>query len=110
MEKDPKDTWIIPATAHHLPDGSTLIKPGKAIQRATAARTSKITGVHRLTLAALAECGLIDRERPSPGQSFFYPGQVEELLRKTREDPAFWNSVRIKAFLNGTDLRRSRPK
>lgn len=103
-------TWVIPATAIQLPDGSTLVKPGKAIQRATAARTSKITGVHRLTLAALADCGLITRERPSPGQSFFYPGEVEQLLAKTASDPSFWDSVRTQAFLTGKDLRNSKPK
>ena len=109
MDKN-EPTWVIPATAIQLPDGSTLVKPGKAIQRATAARTSKITAVHRLTLAALADCGLITRERPSPGQSFLYPGEVEALLQRTREEPSFWNSVRTKAFLNGEDLTQSRPK
>jgi hypothetical protein len=109
MDKN-EPTWVIPATAIQLPDGSTLVKPGKAIQRATASRTCKITGVHRLTLTALADCGLITRERPSPGQSFFYPGEVEELLAKTAADPLFWSSVRTQAFLTGKDLRNSKPK
>ncbi|MEO5715042.1 MAG: hypothetical protein ABIT37_16305 [Luteolibacter sp.] len=109
MEKEPT-TWIIPPITVLLPDGSTLVKPGKAIQRATGSRTSKLTGVHRQTLTALADCGLITRERPSPGQVFYYPGEVEDLLKKTRDDPSFWNEVRTKAFLNGTDLKKSHPK
>lgn len=103
-------TWIIPAITVQLPDGSTLVKPGKAIQRANSSRTSAITGVHRKTLTALADCGLIRRERPSPGQVFYYPADVEALLRQTSEDPDFWTTVRTRAFLTGKDLRNAKPK
>ena len=109
-EPDPKAPWVIPATVVQLPDGSTLVKPGKAIQRATGTRTSRITGVHPKTLSALADCGLIRRERPSPGQTFYYPGEVEDLLSKTSADPDFWNQVRTKAFLTGSNLRNSTPR
>lgn len=105
-----KSTWIIPATAVQLPDGSTLIKPGKAIQRANVARTAKLTGIPQKTLIALADCGLIRRDRPSPRQSFYYPGEIEELLSRTSTDPEFWNEVRTKAFLRGSNLRNSRPR
>jgi hypothetical protein len=110
MADSPTPTWIIPATTVQLPDGSTLVKPGKAILRATGTRTSRATGVHPKTLSALADCGLIRRDRPSPGQSFFYPGEVEDLLRQTAEDPAFWTSLKTRAFLTGKDLRNSKPK
>lgn len=103
-------TWIIPATTVQLPDGSTLVKPGKAVQRATVARTAKITGVHPKTLSALADCGLIRRDRPSPRQSFYYPGEVESLLARTSDDPSFWDTVRTRAFLTGKDLRNSKPR
>ena len=109
-ESTSETCWVIPAISVQLPDGSTLVKPGKAIQRATIQRAAKITGVHRKTLHALADCGLLRRERPSPGQSFFYPGEIEALLKKTAEDPEFWNTVRTKAFLSGKDLRNSKPK
>lgn len=107
---DPDNTtWIIPAQRIQLADGVTLIKPGKAIQRATGTQTSKITGVHKQTLSALAECGLIRRQRPSPGQCFYFPAEVEALLEQTEREPEFWDSVRTKAFLNGTTLKRAKP-
>jgi hypothetical protein len=100
--------WYIPATTVKLADGSTLVKPGKAIQRATAAETARMTGVHRLVLHALADCGLLRRALPSPKNSFFYPGEVEALIRRTETDPDFWNSVRRKAYLQGSTLKTSR--
>ena len=103
-------TWVIPATTVRLPDGSTLVKPGKAVQRASLSATRRITGVSARTLHALAECGLIRREQVTPFQSFFYPGEVEQLLNQTAADPSFWDSVRTKAFLTGKDLRNSKPK
>jgi hypothetical protein len=109
-ESDTNATWVIPATTVRLPDGSTLVKPGKAVQRASLAVTRKITGVSARTLHALAECGLIRREQVTPYQSFFYPGEVEALLAQTAVDPNFWDQVRTQAFLTGKDLRNSKPK
>lgn len=106
---DPESRWIIPANVVHLPDGSTLVKPGKAVLRATGSRTAALTGVHKKTLAALADCGLITRERPSPGKCFFYPGEVEALLKKTGADPDYWNEVRTRAYLTGKNLAESKP-
>jgi hypothetical protein len=109
MTPDPKATWIIPAVAVQFPDGSTLIKPGKAIQRAGVARTVKLTGIERRVLHALADVGLITRERPSEHQAFFYPGEIEHFLVKTR-DPAFWETVRKRALLSGQGLKTAKPK
>lgn len=103
-------TWIIPAITVQLPDGSTLIKPGKAVQRAPVARAAKLTGVHPKTLAALADCGLLRRDRPSPRQSFYYPCEIEALLLRTSTDPDFWDRVRTRAFLRGKDLRNSKTR
>ena len=110
MTDHPPTTWFIPPTTVKLPDGSTLIKPGKAVQRASLTATIKLTGVPRRNLNALAECGLLTREKPSPLTSVFFPGEVFDLLRRTAEDPSFWNEVRTKAYLTGTDLRNSKPK
>jgi hypothetical protein len=108
MATDP--IWIIPRQALLLADGSTLVKPGKAVQRATVAQTVKITGVSRKTLAALADCGLIRRQRPSPNQSFYFPAEVEELLARTETEPGFWDSVKTRAFLQGINLKSANPK
>jgi len=106
----PDTTWMIPAKTRKLPDGSTLVMPGKAIQRATAAATIKLTGIPGKVLHNLADCGLIRRSQPSIQKFFFYPGEIEEFLLKTEEDPAFWDEVKIKAYLTGKDLRNSNPK
>ncbi len=109
-DQPPQASWFIPAATVKLPDGSTLVKPGKAVQRASLASTVKLTGVPRRILNALAECGLITREKPSPLTSVFYPGEVHDLLRKTAEDPNFWNEVRTKAYIKGKTLKTAQPK
>ena len=101
--------WFIPQTVIRLADGSTLIKPGRAIQRARVADVVRWTGVHRKTLSALADCGLIRRALPSPHAPHYYPGEVESLLRRTEEDPDFWTDVRRRAFLKGTRLKDAKP-
>jgi hypothetical protein len=106
----PETTWAIPAITRKLPDGSTLVLPGKAIQRATVSATVKITGVPAKILHRLAECGLLTRELPSPFKSFFYPGEVQQFLKKTAEEPGYWDEVKTKAFLTGKDLRNSKPR
>lgn len=102
-------TWYIPAKVIQLADGSTLIKPGKAIERAKAAHVARLTGVHRKTLAALADCGLIRRALPSPAGACYYPAEVEDLIARTEADPDFWNTVRTRAYLSGQKLKGSKP-
>jgi hypothetical protein len=101
--------WYIPPTAVRLADGSTLIRPGKAVQRARGSLVAKWTGVPRKTLAALADCGLIRRCHPSPGVAHYYPAEVEALIARTEDDPDFWNQVRVRAYLTGRRLRKSSP-
>jgi len=101
--------WFTPNTVVRLADGSTLIRPGKAVQRAKGSLVAKWTGVHRKNLAALAECGLIRRCFPSPGAAHYYPAEVEALLARTEADPAFWNAVRRRAFITGQRLREPPP-
>lgn len=102
-------TWIFPCRRVQLPDGSWKLFPGKPLQKATVAETVKLTGVPRRTLGALADCGLITRERPSPNSAIFFPQEVLELLDQTR-DPDFWDEVKKSAYLKGENLRMSRPK
>lgn len=108
---DPRSgSWYIPHRVIKLADGATMITPCKAIQRAKVADVVRWTGVHRKTLTALAECGLIRRCMPSPNCPYYYPAEIEDLLRKTEEDPGFWNEVRTRAFLTGRSLKSSRPR
>ena len=108
-EKPDKPAFFIPPLVMKLADGSTLVKPGKAVQRARVADVVRWTGVHRKTLAALAECGLIRRAYPSPGMPHYYPAEVEALIRRTEDEPNFWNAVRTQAYLKGETLKESKP-
>ena len=110
MSDPQKAPWFIPTRVVQLADGSTLIKPGRAIQRAKVADVERWTGVHRRTLSALADCGLIRRALPSPNAPQYYPAEVEEFIRRTETDPGFWDAVRTKAFLSGRNLKNSRPR
>jgi hypothetical protein len=105
----PETTYYIPPIIMRLADGTTMIKPGKAVQRARVADVVRWTGVHRKTLSALADCGLIRRAFPSPNMPYYYPAEVEEFIRLTETDPKFWTSVRTKAYLTGKNLKTSRP-
>lgn len=97
--------WYIPAIVAQLPDGSTLVKPGRAVRRGTAAQVAHWTGVGRKTLAKLAEAGLISRAQPSRGIYWYFPAEVEALIQSTIADPAWWETVRTKAHLKGRNLR-----
>lgn len=110
MKTELQAAWYIPAKPILLPDGSTLIKPGRAIQRAKASQCARFTGVHRRVLANLAECGYIRRASPSPAGAMYYPAEIEEFIARTEADPAFWNEVRIRAYLSGKTIRKSTPK
>ena len=102
--------WYLPVRDVKLPDGTIKIIPGCPVRRGTVAEVSKATGVSHRTLIALAEAGFIRRARPSPNQSFYYFTEVEDHIRRTEEDPNFWNEVRRKAYLTGTSLKTARPK
>lgn len=96
--------WFIPPTIVQLADGVTMIKPGKAIQRASPAHTEKLTGVSIRSLSQLADCGLIRRVRPTPGTIWYYPAEIVALIKRTEEDPDFWDEVRRDAYLTGKRL------
>lgn len=102
---DPGETWLVPAVKLMLADGSCLIKPGRPVLRATSNRTAQLTGVSKKNLSLLAEVGYIRRARPTPQTVFYYPGEVEEFIRQTEEDPDFWNDVRRKAYITTRRLR-----
>lgn len=100
--------WYTPNRVMALADGSFLIKPLKPILRATATRTSALTGVSLKNLRILAEAGFIRVSRPTPGTSFFYPGEIEAFILQTEEDPDFWTKVRRATYLKCARLRDKR--
>lgn len=100
--------WHIPHVKVRLPDGSTLLRPQKAVLWMKIADCSAATGVAPKTLNRLAECGMLTRQRHSPNQSWFMPGEVFEFLERT-QDPEFWSKARRQAYLTGRTLREARP-
>lgn len=109
-EPAPQSVWFTPTRVMELPDGSILIKRGKPIQRATSTETSKWTGISLKNLRILADAGFIRCARPTLGSAFYYPGEIEEFIRRTEEDPAFWTKVRRDAYLQCARLRDKRRK
>jgi len=78
--------WFVPTKIMALPDGVKCLKP---VQRASAAVTSKLTGVSIKNLRNLAESGFIRSARPTPKSVFYYPGEVEDFIHQTEIDPAY---------------------
>jgi hypothetical protein len=104
----PSEVWYVPCRFMELADGSFHIKPLKPILRATAKRTSTLTGVSLKNLRILAEAGFVRVSRPTPGSSFFYPAEIETFIRQTEDDPNFWNKVRLATYLKCARLRDKR--
>ena len=97
--KEIKDVpWFIPTLTLHLADGSTLVKPQKAIQRAPAKVVSKIFGISTRTLQLLAESGEIRAARVSPQLIYYYPGEIQEFFIKMEQDPDHWNEKRLREY------------
>lgn len=105
---EPSGVWFTPVRVMTLPDGSTLLKPGKPVHRASANQTSKLTGVSPKNLRSLAEAGFIRRAMPTPGSTLYYPGEVEAFIAQTEADPNFWNRVRTAAYIRCARLRDKR--
>ena len=103
----PDIPWLIPAIKLHLADGSTLVKPCKAVQRGTAEQVSKWCGISTKTLDRLAEAGFIRRSKPTPWLLFYYPGEIEEFIAKTESDPDFWCKVKRDAYVTSRRLREN---
>lgn len=101
--------WYTPTIVMRLADGSTLLKPGRPIQRATGDQVAKWTGVSLKTLRNLAETGFIRRAQITRVKHLYYPGEVEDFIAATEADPDFWDDVRKKAYLDCRSMRSRKP-
>ena len=90
--------WHIPAVKVQLADGSTLIRPQKAIQRAQAPAVAKAFGLSTKTLFRLAEAGYITSARVTKSCTFYYPGEIEEFFQKMQREPDHWTPKRCREF------------
>jgi len=104
----PGITWFVPTKIMALPDGGFYVKCLKPVQRASAAVTAKLTGVSIKNLRNLAEAGFIRSAHPTPKSVLYYPGEVEDFIRQTETDPAYWTKVRRDAYLQCSRLRDRR--
>jgi hypothetical protein len=93
-----KIPWFVPQTTLHLADGSTLVKPGKAIQRGQAKHVAKAFDISLRTLSLLAEAGHIRAARVGPQLTYYYPGEIEEFFRKMESEPDYWNAKRRREY------------
>ena len=90
--------WHIPVVKVQLTDGSTLLRPQKAIQRAQAPVVAKAFGLSSKTLFRLAEAGHITSARVTKSCTFYYPGEIEEFIQKMQREPDYWTPQRCREF------------
>jgi len=108
QERGQDAPWYTPTVRVRLADGSTLLRPGKPVQRANATLTSKWTGVSRKNLRLLAEVGLIRECQVTPKTLLYYPAEIEEFIERTEREPDFWNAARRDAYITARRLRDHR--
>ncbi len=91
-------TWVPRYLSLLLADGSILLKPQKPVLRVSAKQAAKMTHTSVQTLARLADSGFIRCSRPTDKLRMYYPGEIEEFIRKTEEDPDFWTPERRRQY------------
>lgn len=90
--------WFVPVTKVKLADGTYLLKTGKPFQRAQAGVCAKVFNISTKTLMLLGEAGHIRRARVSPMIFLYYPGEIEEFIRRMEEDPDYWTPQRRREY------------
>jgi excisionase family DNA binding protein len=75
-------------------DGSVLVKPGKVIHELTPAQAARHLGVHRNTIYAYIDAGVLRKvRRPSPSRILLEAEEVT-ALRQATQDPEYWTRER----------------
>lgn len=89
--------WVFPVERVKQPDGSWMVRPGEPVCRVRTAMAERLTGVPRKTLFRLAEAGLIRRAKVSEKVSFFWVGEIEDLIERCAADEGFARRVSYQA-------------
>ena len=110
QERGQDAPWYTPTVRVRLADGSTLLRPGKPVQRANATLTSKWTGVSKKNLRLLAEGGWIRECQVRPRTWVCYPAEIAGFIERTEKEPDFWNDARRAAYITARRLRDHRWK
>ena len=95
-------TFSCPCQKVPLDDGRWVITPMEPNMRCRTEDTVAITGIPAKTLYRLAEAGFIRCARLTEGMAFFWPMEIEELIERVANDPAYASKVNNWA---DTDLR-----
>ena len=93
--------WVFPVVRVKQPDGSWVVKPGEPVCRVRTQVAERMTGVPSKTLFRLAEAGLIRRAKVSEKVSFFWVGEIEDLIERCAADPGYARRVAYQADIEG---------
>lgn len=81
-----------------MPDGKFLVCPKKPVLVMSAKDTAHYTGLSTKSLKRLAKSGFIRCEWPTPHMARYYPGEIFEFIKQTRDDPDFWTPARLTEY------------
>ena len=97
-----RGTFTFPCRKVPLDDGRWVLIPMEPNMRCRTEDTVAITGIPAKTLYRLADAGFIRCARMTENISFFWPMEIEELIERVANDPAYASKVNTWA---DTDLR-----
>jgi len=95
-------TFTFPCRKVALNDGRWVLIPMEPNMRCRTEDTVAITGIPAKTLYRLAQAGFIRCARMTENIAFFWPMEIEELIERVANDPAF--AAKVDSW-SDTDLR-----
>ena len=99
-------TWAFPVRKQKLPDGRWVVMPGEPVHRCRTNQAVRLTGIPSKTLHRLADCGLIRRAQLTPNIVFWWPAEINAVIERAAEDPAYFKRIRYAADLEDGDLQK----
>jgi excisionase family DNA binding protein len=70
-------------------DGSSIIRPGKPLDKLTLRQAAKRAGCSRTTIYRLYQAGFLKGDRPSARKIFIFADSLEQHLENCK-NPEFW--------------------
>jgi len=98
--------FCFPANKQRLPDGRWVVTPGEPHMRVRTDVAVRITGIPSKTLHRLADAGVIRRAMLTPNIVFWWPGEIEEVIRRCAEDDDYARKVCFRSDTDPKDLVR----
>ena len=88
-----RTTFTFPCRKVPLEDGRWVLQPLEPNMRCRTEDTVALTGIPAKTLYRLAQAGFIRCARLTENISFFWPMEIEDLIERIANDPAFASKV-----------------